>query len=425
MNVSTLLRAGGLIGISVTLSACANWNSAFRKFDVDKGESISIDAKQRVVYSIQKDYGDGKDWRAVCAEPSPDALSALSASLGLDAAAAAKSIGLAFSSQEGAASIGLRTQTIQTLRDSMYRLCEGYASGAIDDVGFTRLQRRYQAVMLGLLAIEQITGAVVARQASLGGNSSARLGQSLAQLTVLVTEARTKSVAALAALDTKNKELDDKKKDAIAKKEALDKVPATAAQADKDAAAKANADAQQAVAKAETAQREAAQALTIAKADLDSLETLRKELDRATAVASTAVAFGPALAASASGSSEQIAQKVVDIVKGVVEFDYTRETCLDTITSRAFRSALNPREITVQGESKTSQPRVPNNQELSLAAVQLSFCAYAIEQASIERLARDQKLTPAVANALGESTRRLLMQLGLSQAETFKSLSPK
>ena len=100
----------------------------------------------------------------------------------------------------------------------MYRLCEGYASGALDEIGYSRLQRRYQNIMLGLLAIEQLTGATVASQAAIGGNASSTLGKSLAQTTALVAEARSGVVtaqlasnAAKAAVTTATKERDTAK----------------------------------------------------------------------------------------------------------------------------------------------------------------------------------------------------------------------
>ena len=177
-----------LLALVATLNACSptylHQTDTF--FDSSYGEysgaqTLSVDAKQRVVVlSRQKTTvkdGDNKETKyeqpIICAEPSPDALSAISSSI---SGAAQKDpsllLRLAISNTESAASIGLRTQSIQLLRDGMYRLCEGYASGALDHKEFNRLQRRYQNLMLSLLAIEQITGATVARQASLGGGSS-------------------------------------------------------------------------------------------------------------------------------------------------------------------------------------------------------------------------------------------------------------
>ena len=44
--------------------------------------------------------------------------------------------GLGASSSETSASIGLRTQTITLLRDGLYRLCEAYMNGAVDEIQY-------------------------------------------------------------------------------------------------------------------------------------------------------------------------------------------------------------------------------------------------------------------------------------------------
>jgi len=136
-------------------------------------QTLSIDAKQRVVLftkipdphpnsgapgttttTTSTTGEDGKTHQEVvtvkgglisvtCAEPSPDALSALSASIGGGISDPKVAANFALAQSESAASIGLRTQSIQLLRDGMYRLCEGYAAGAISADDFNRDQRRY------------------------------------------------------------------------------------------------------------------------------------------------------------------------------------------------------------------------------------------------------------------------------------------
>ena len=115
------------------LSGCANWNSIFHTFSIADKKSVSIDAKQRVIIT------DGERG-IVCAEPSPDALSALSASLNASVITPERlTAQLAASSAESATSIGLRTQTIQLLRDAMYRVCEGYMSRALSGPDFLKI----------------------------------------------------------------------------------------------------------------------------------------------------------------------------------------------------------------------------------------------------------------------------------------------
>lgn len=133
-------------------------NSIARNFDVNKGVGKLIDVKQRAIIVVKR-----KDANAtvVCAEPSPDALSAYAMQLALEGSTPSQGeLKLAASSQESAAYIGLRTQSIQLLRDAMYRNCEAYANGAIDEAQYGIASRRYQRSMVALLAIEQLTGAI-------------------------------------------------------------------------------------------------------------------------------------------------------------------------------------------------------------------------------------------------------------------------
>src|SRR5262245_1696768 len=133
-------RFSAALLLPALLSACGYMTTVMRPYDA-KVNSVAIDAKQRVVISVapQEVKSDpGKRLLpVVCAEPSPDALSALSSGFGLsgsykDKAELANSLSLA----EAAGSIGLRTQSIQLMRDAMYRLCEGYMAGAIDPLAF-------------------------------------------------------------------------------------------------------------------------------------------------------------------------------------------------------------------------------------------------------------------------------------------------
>jgi hypothetical protein len=334
--------------VAFSVAGCANQHALFERFNVDGGESIAIDAKQRVVVAVKKTYKkqgpDGSDleWRAFCAEPSPDALSSISASAGVNLEVLQKALSAALSSSETAANIGLRTQTIQLLRDAMYRLCEGYASGALDDIGYTRLQRRYQNIMMGLLAIEQLTGVVAPKQVILGSNAIASTGQSLNQM--------------LAALDVAQKA----KAEAVQKKEDASVVAAAAkkkldeAKAAREELLKANNNDEKAAAvvefdtktytPAKVANEKAAgaarDASTLAAQASESVESLLKGLEngRKSVASSTASGFFDTTSASSSNvagtNGATISATVQSIVKSIVERDYTRETCFDTLVSR-------------------------------------------------------------------------------------------
>lgn len=171
------IRAAVTLVAAILLSACSSVIHKTDKFSGDNGaQALSIDAKQRVVIFTKPKDNEG--FTVACAEPSPDALTALSSAVGTSAETAKAVANLSVSNVESAASIGLRTQSIQLLRDGMYRLCEAYAANAITKDEFKSQQRRYQNLMLSLLAIEQLTGAVTPRQVGLGsGSSSSSIGE--------------------------------------------------------------------------------------------------------------------------------------------------------------------------------------------------------------------------------------------------------
>lgn len=171
--------------VGLALCGCAEL-STYNKVNSneDKSQLTFIDAKQRVIYSALKfPDNSGKDptasgkartaedrVRMFCAEPSPDALSAYAASLGLSLSLQGKgdaAVNQAFS--ESAANIGVRTASIQALRDITFRNCESYLNGGITAFGLETMQRRFQSTLVSVLAIEQLTGAV--REASVALSS--------------------------------------------------------------------------------------------------------------------------------------------------------------------------------------------------------------------------------------------------------------
>ncbi len=157
----------GLLGLSViALSACAsvgNLTAVNKKETLGTGlngkgaapAGVFIDAEQRAVLSNTR----GEDMRVVCAEPAPDALSAIAAQAGVSVSDISNAVTAEGGVSEAAANIGLRTQTIQTLRDGFYRVCEAYMNG-LSEEQYSIMLRRFQTNMIALLAIEQLTGAV-------------------------------------------------------------------------------------------------------------------------------------------------------------------------------------------------------------------------------------------------------------------------
>jgi hypothetical protein len=152
------------------------------------GLAIHLDAPQRLVFSKPG---------FICAEPSPDALQAYASSLGFGVnipGSAAAEVAQALATSAG--SIGLRTQSITLMRDHLYRICEAYYNRAITELDVAQLLRRSQDMTLGVLAIEQLTGAVAARQVMIAKSANADVSGNVADTRALLSSARESELSA-------------------------------------------------------------------------------------------------------------------------------------------------------------------------------------------------------------------------------------
>lgn len=133
------------------LAGCGNLNSIHRPLHTASGTGALIDAKRRAIIVSQRTdvvevtrtpaatpMKDALPRYVACAEPSPDAMSAYAAEFAAELALSPlgtdgtnRSAAVKGALQEAAAFIGMRTPSIQLLRDAMYRVCEAYANGAI------------------------------------------------------------------------------------------------------------------------------------------------------------------------------------------------------------------------------------------------------------------------------------------------------
>lgn len=241
-------RLAALALASSLLASCsANHNAVFRHQDVAaNGASVTlIDAKQRAILQSQSQKatttpGTGVSTGAAatttttqttrfCAEPSPDVFSVMAQSLSAggsfgrtaDPKAIEVALNAAFSSAEQGSSIP-RTQTINMLRELMFRTCERHLNGGISDLELPLQAIRDQRLMVSILAIEQLTGAVTAKPVVLGAQASAAAGASGAEAAI--------------RLDDLHKDLLAKKTAESTRQTALDELNGTAKDCDKIAA---------------------------------------------------------------------------------------------------------------------------------------------------------------------------------------------
>lgn len=239
--------------ISAALSFCilagctATDHTSFRHQPLTKSKSsiTAIDAKQRVIIAattVKTTHNGGKpevEQRfKFCAEPSPDVFSVVAQALSgggtfgqtADPKAIEAALNMAFSSSEQGSTIP-RTQTINMLRELMYRTCERWMNGELGDTEMPIQAARDQRLMVSILAIEQLTGVVTPKTVVIGSSSNASAGSSGADAAVRIDDAFKALTAKTAAQQARQKEFDELNTgtnscDALAKKveakEALD-----------------------------------------------------------------------------------------------------------------------------------------------------------------------------------------------------------
>ena len=339
-----------LVAVAIGLSGCAELTHLTRVRDIapnaGNGQAILIDAKQRAVVSarVNESSTTYSHWNEqtkryeeanttvlpslrVCAEPSPDALSAIAASQGVSLSQGSKLSGNEASSlAESAGSIGLRTQSIQLMRDEMYHLCEGYLSGALNRAAFETLHHRLQNSMVAILAIEQLTGAVRAQQIVLGGTASTGAADAIQKLTQASADALTalrSSQADLATATDKQKTL----------KDALDAATKAGGDMPDDAAKKAIADAQKKYDDQTAVVGDDKKKADDKQTAYDAIEAGRKAaLSGVTSASAQGTASGGSLDPV---SAEHVSTAVTTIVQSTLAMQFSHELCTTVLIGAA------------------------------------------------------------------------------------------
>lgn len=178
MTISALARCILLCGMPIFIilgaSGCSRYVFKHEPIWGSKRHVISIDAKQRALIVSNDKF---------CSEPSPDVFSVVAQALSFggsfgrsgDPKAVEAALQAAFSSAEQGSTIP-RTQTINMLRELMFRTCERYLNGGYDMQQLSVQAVRDQRLMVSILAIEQLTGTVTPRPVAISATASASQG---------------------------------------------------------------------------------------------------------------------------------------------------------------------------------------------------------------------------------------------------------
>jgi hypothetical protein len=328
----SIVHALCAVALCAAVGGCARLNSIHRGESVpsDRAHILSVDAKQRAIlsspFAIDRDgdqtISDEERKNRVmrfCAEPPPDVFTAIGSTLGLkagygrDKARQEANAEFLQAISENAATIE-RTQTVNILREAMYRNCERYLSGAISENEFIVQAARDQRAMVHVLAVEQLTGAAKA--------------QSTALTTIAKAASTGTSPEALKALEA----ADDKRKSARsaaskAAAEAKDQTPALDCSATAEAFAASGASESDIAAKknkcaaakaaAEEAERAEAHYANVADA-----------VEKQSAMAAETTGELKTAAKNAEAASKAVADAVVEIVKQNNAFSELEMTCV-------------------------------------------------------------------------------------------------
>ena len=146
-----------LIGIALVvaqITACSTINKPFES-DATPPKSLAVDAKQRVILVTDRG-GPDHNKHIACAEPSPDVFVAAAANASVSADVTKQSGQGSLQYAETAATLS-RGHTIQLLRDGLYRACEAYMNGALNEDDYRNLLAFYDVTMITTLTIESVT----------------------------------------------------------------------------------------------------------------------------------------------------------------------------------------------------------------------------------------------------------------------------
>lgn len=409
------------VAILLWLGACsANNNSIFRTYEVGDEKIGLIDAKQRAILSNKRKKTTRTDRRTTnvdttepesrktevveesttvqepltrfCVEPSPDVFTVLSSSLAVsgafqsDAVSQSVAANLAAEISEAGATIS-RTQTIQTLRELMYRTCERYLNGAISEEEFSIQAGRDHRIVVSILAIEQLTNAVRPAPVAIAASSKANTAKDLVAINEQLSAARAglKKKQDAAATSKQDAEKKQKAYEDLKQKQEEQKSgarPVTAddpAVNDEQVAEKKNM-AQEAAKEAERNSAAAADAQVV----VDGLEELLRSPSEVRVSGETAIRLAAAQAVPET-VSDTVATAIGEIVQNNFDLDEVALFCIRYLgrTSKVqdvqefCTEYVRAEKLELQERSQRLQATIQFTDDAGLSASYLSWLGMA------------------------------------------------
>ncbi|WP_028113290.1 hypothetical protein [Ferrimonas kyonanensis] len=337
-----ILNQSLLLG-TLTLTGITGCSSTIHEVDTlsDTQQVISVDAKQRFLISGQSSSGQS----ITCTEPSPDVFSVYSSAVEAnvdvveEVTAAFKSV-----NSENGATIGIRSQSIQLLRDAGFRLCEAYASGAIDESQYFAMLSKYQRSMVALIAIEQLTTSQPRSQIAIAANATLNLSDKIADAKANKDQALKDKAAAETTVATEQAALDEIAKAITGDADTVCTTPTndTKANCDKYSAQKT---------KLATAKSN----LTVQTVNYQDHQKVFDSLNGAMSMATNtyAQALGQQSTTAGTSSSDQVALVVKDLAESVL---------LDEVLVACTSSVIASFDAFDGGNKNLGAPNIPQSQ---------------------------------------------------------------
>lgn len=410
--------------------------------DVNSPYGVFIDAKQRAVVSnvidseeIIYQYDDQRkpigsqivqsSKRVVCAEPSPDALAAIAASTGVSFSDLTRAFSATNSVSEAAGNIGLRTQTIQTMRDGYYRVCEAYMNG-LDQEQYAMMLRRFQTNTIALLAIEQLTGTVTGPDLALSSTAGVPISEKAfyeqrsareSSIKVAREEELNEIKAELTPLKTQKEACA-----AISEGDTTSDVCTEAKTKERDAM----------ITQLEERETDLTKQRNDAQAERDRLAALATSASSATSPDATASASSVRFASSPTAA---VADAVKDITLRVLNQDYGVSMCVDYLRSGRATNVANECRAIVQAYGRqielNSEERLAETQNRQLALLhqqKIIDNQFAVQQRVLEaRLTNIESIRKTIladGKISSTETKILDMILGADPLENLSQISP-
>lgn len=205
------------VGLTAFVSGC---NTFTNYKELEANERLAI------VTEVKRSQGGGQfeEFKVTCPEASPDALMMLAGSV---SGASKAGVNLAAAYSENGSNIGLRTHSIQLLRDQLFSICQAYANQGLSNFTYQSLLARNQRNTIILMAIEQLTGVLKTPQVAI--STTAQAGN--VPLRELTEELEAERAKLKAIPDQSSQEANDTKQNIKAMEDGLKTARALAAKA--------------------------------------------------------------------------------------------------------------------------------------------------------------------------------------------------